>query len=90
MLGKLDIYRNLDELPLPGETVECMMTVDELLKTDKLFQVMCDLTCPVPQNIPLLPLKKDKQMFPYPVSQTTYILPSPEFIEVIKQGYKCH
>ena len=84
MLGKLDIYRNLDELPLPGETV------DELLKTDKLFQVMCYLTCPVPQNIPLLPLKKEKQMFPYPVSQTTYILPSPEFIEVIKQGYKCH
>jgi hypothetical protein len=31
MLGKLDLYGELHEFPLPmGEPVECMMTVDEL------------------------------------------------------------
>jgi hypothetical protein len=79
-----------------GEPVECMMTVDELLKTDKLFQVMCDLTGSA-TNIPLVSLrgrahahKNEKLLFPKPVNPTAYILTSPEFIEATKQGYKCY
>ena len=106
MLGKLDPYRELHEFPVPmGEPVECMMTVDELLKTDKLFQVMCDLTGSA-TNTPLLPLKDrtrptpsardtltdkgNKLLFPNPISPTTYVLTSAEFIEAMKHGYKYH
>jgi len=71
-----------------GEPVECLMTVDELLKTDKMFQVKCDFVLPAEQKIPLLPLKGNKLLFPNPVSPTTYILRSPEFLEALKQGYK--
>ena len=71
------------------------MSADELLKTDKMFQLKCDLLCPAEQKIQLLSLKGrarptdkgKKLLFPNPVSPTTYILPSPEFLEAVKQGY---
>ena len=91
MLGKLDLYGELHEFPLPmGEPVGCMMTVDELLNTDKLFQVMCDTTCETITNVPLLPLKVNKLLFPTPLNPTTYVLTSPEFIEAMQQGCKRH
>jgi hypothetical protein len=60
MLGKLDLYGDLYEFPLlMGEPVEFMMTLEELSKTDEMFQVQCDLSCEhhSATNIPLLPLK---------------------------------
>jgi len=40
--------------------------------------------------IPLLPLKREKLLFLSLLNPTTYVLKSPEFIEAMKQGYKCH
>jgi len=63
----MHLYGESYEFPLRlGESVEFIMTVDELLKTDKMFQVMCDLTCPVQPNIPLVSLKGNKLLFRNP------------------------
>jgi hypothetical protein len=47
--------------------------------------VICDLS-----RIPLLPLKKGMLPFSKPVNRKTCFLTSCEFLEAIKQGYKCH